>query len=125
MNLVIAKTGFVAILCKSYVECQIAVSLVDLGQVEIGFGDGMHHSTIQTIFDHYPSGERRKLFATQNPFVLDCMGVNSANDVRERFLLVRNDKLVNMTEEQAQEFYGAYSRGVQYVNEILRTQGLW
>lgn len=128
MNLLaVAKTGAVVILCKNYIECRIAVANALLSsRVDIGFGDGMHYADIAKVFDYFYA-EKAKLgiVATQNPIVFDHLAFASAEDVRARVLLVRDDELVNMSEEKADAIFRSFETGIQHVSEIFRVEGVW
>lgn len=94
--------------------------------------NGMHHSMVGDCLDTI--GDRQAFLATQNPLLLDHIGFADADEVHRTFLLCslqqQNDgeSLMhwrNMTNEESQEFFADYQVGIQHVNDILRTRGLW
>jgi hypothetical protein len=94
--------------------------------------NGLHHSMIELCLETI--GERQAFLATQNPLLLDHIGFESAEQVRGTFVLCDLDvaedgrdvmRWHNMSEEQAREFFADYEVGIQHVNDILRTRGLW
>lgn len=81
-----------------------------------------------------PPARHQAFLATQNPLLLDHLSFASAEEVQRTFLLcdVRDEAdgqqttlWRNMTSEEADEFFKDYQVGIQHVNDILRTRGLW
>lgn len=94
--------------------------------------NGLHHSMIDLCLDTI--GDRQSFLATQNPLLLDHIGFHSAEEVQRTFILCDLLELTdgqesmqwrNMSDEEAGEFFGDYEVGIQHVNDILRTRGLW
>lgn len=89
------------------------------------YGNDIHYKQIELTVRSMYGMDRTAIVTTMNPFVMDCLYFRSANEVRERFLFVRDSIVHTLTDEEACLFYNAYVVGIQYVSEILRTQGLW
>jgi hypothetical protein len=79
-------------------------------------------------------GDRQSFLATQNPLLLDHIGFHSAEEVQRTFILCDLLEMTdgqesmqwrNMSGQEAGEFFGDYEVGIQHVNDILRTRGLW
>lgn len=94
--------------------------------------NGLHHAMIDLCLDTI--GDRQSFLATQNPLLLDHMGFRSAQEVQRTFILCDLTEMNegqeamqwrNMKDEEASEFFGDYQVGIQHVNDILRTRGLW
>lgn len=94
--------------------------------------NGLHHAMIDACIDTI--GERQAFLATQNPLLLDHLGFESTDEVRRTFLLCDlrdgpdgQQTMVwrNMTTDEADDFFKDYQVGIQHVNDILRTRGLW
>lgn len=65
------------------------------------------------------------LIVTMNSAVIDNICVESVDEVMQRFLVVRNGVIQTLDLEEATRFFNAYKVGIQYVSEILRTEGIW
>lgn len=94
--------------------------------------NGMHHAMVDGCLSTI--GERQAFLATQNPLLLDHIGFDSEDEVRRTFVLcdlqnnADGEKTMlwrNMSPEEAHEFFADYQVGIQHVNAILRTRGLW
>jgi energy-coupling factor transporter ATP-binding protein EcfA2 len=95
--------------------------------------NGLHHAWIQTCIDEI--GDRQGILTSQNPLLLDYLTFESADEVRQRFILCRSERdgetgreqLVwhNPTPEEAESVYSAYQAGIQHLGEILVDKGLW
>ena len=94
--------------------------------------NGLHHEWIEACFDRLRG--RQSFLATQHPFLLDHIPIESAESVRTTFIrcAVERDaeggeRLAwrNFDEEEAERFFIAYQTGIQQVSEVLRTEGLW
>ena len=94
--------------------------------------NGLHHEWIEVCFDRLR--DRQSFLATQHPFLLDHIPIESADSVRTTFVrcAVERDppggeRLAwrNFDEEEAERFFVAYHTGIQQVSEVLRTEGLW
>jgi energy-coupling factor transporter ATP-binding protein EcfA2 len=89
--------------------------------------NGLHYEWIVECLEKMKG--RQKFLTSQNPLLLDHLSFQSADDVVANFVRCRIDgpELCwdNLTSDQARRFYDAYATGIQYVGEILRTEGLW
>ncbi len=94
--------------------------------------NGLHHAMIKLCLETI--GDRQSFLATQNPLLLDHIGFTSAEEAQRTFILcdmVEKDPAQevmlwrNMSAEEAADFFGDYEVGIQHVNDILRTRGLW
>lgn len=93
--------------------------------------NGLHHSMITDALAAL--GERQAFLATQNPLLLDELGFDSAEEVRNTF--IRCESLAvgdreswrwsQFSEQEAADFLRDYRIGIQHTNDILRTRGLW
>lgn len=95
------------------------------------FGEGLHYRAAEEMWRLLAVAERdyRRFVMTQNPSVIDLMTFESAEDARGRLLVVRDlfgvATVMNITQDEASQFWAAYEAGVEHVSEILRTRGLW
>ncbi|XXX72279.1 AAA family ATPase [Sorangium sp. So ce134] len=93
--------------------------------------NGLHHAWIEECMTAI--GDRQAFLTSQNPLLLDYLTFESAEQVKESFILCRNqadgdrERMIwrNMTDDEADMFYSAYQVGIEHVGEILRTRGLW
>ncbi|WP_437806181.1 AAA family ATPase [Sorangium sp. So ce1078] len=93
--------------------------------------NGLHHAWIEECMTAI--GDRQAFLTSQNPLLLDYLTFESAEQVKESFILCRNqangdrERMIwrNMTDDEADMFYRAYQVGIEHVGEILRTRGLW
>ncbi|WP_437541056.1 AAA family ATPase [Sorangium sp. So ce367] len=93
--------------------------------------NGLHHAWIEECMTAI--GDRQAFLTSQNPLLLDYMSFDSAEQVKESFILCRTqadgdrERMIwrNMTDDEADMFYRAYQVGIEHVGEILRTRGLW
>lgn len=93
--------------------------------------NGLHHAWIEACIEEI--GDRQGLLTSQNPLLLDYLTFDSADEVRQRFILCRSERengreqLIwrNPTQEEAESFFRAYQAGIQHVGEILVDKGLW
>lgn len=93
--------------------------------------NGLHHNWIEECIRQLDT--RQSFLTSQNPLLLDYLSFDSQEQVRSSFLLCRaqttgtDEQMLwaNLTEDEATMFYDAYTTGIQYVSEILRTRGLW
>ncbi|MDI1435945.1 AAA family ATPase [Polyangium sorediatum] len=94
--------------------------------------NGLHHEWIELCFDRMQ--DRQSFLATQHPFLLDHIPIESAEAVRTTFIRCTTapgpdgrEQMVwrNFNEEEAERFYVAYQTGIQHVSEVLRSEGLW
>ncbi|WP_437629750.1 AAA family ATPase [Sorangium sp. So ce854] len=93
--------------------------------------NGLHHAWIEECMNAI--GDRQAFLTSQNPLLLDYLSFESAEQVKESFILCRNqadgdrERMIwrNMTDDEADMFYRAYQVGIEHVGEILRTRGLW
>ncbi|XXT14858.1 AAA family ATPase [Sorangium sp. So ce429] len=93
--------------------------------------NGLHHAWIEECMTAI--GDRQAFLTSQNPLLLDYLSFESAEQVKESFILCRNqadgdrERMIwrNMTDDEADMFYSAYQVGIEHVGEILRTRGLW
>jgi hypothetical protein len=93
--------------------------------------NGLHHEWIEACVDELK--QRQSFVATQHPLLIDYLPVSCAKDAETAFIQCR---LVeehgkqwmhwrNTTPEEANQFWKSYETGVQFINEVLRTDGLW
>lgn len=94
--------------------------------------NGLHHEWIEICFERLQ--DRQSFLATQHPWLLDHIPIESAEAVRTTFVRCSieadpsgREQMVwrNFDEEEADRFFVAYQTGIQHVSEILRTEGLW
>ncbi|ATB43812.1 hypothetical protein CYFUS_009292 [Cystobacter fuscus] len=93
--------------------------------------NGLHHEWISACLEEI--GDRQAFLTSQNPLLLDFLRFDSAEEVRQTFILCERvngeagAQLVwrNPTEEEADSFFSAYQTGIQRVSDILLTKGLW
>lgn len=94
--------------------------------------NGLHHEWIEACFDRLR--DRQSFLATQHPFLLDHIPIESAESVRTTFVRCAVERDAggseclawrNFDEEEAERFFIAYQTGIQQVSEVLRTEGLW
>lgn len=63
---------------------------------------------------------------TGNINFVDHLEFKNAQEARDCFYVRREDGSYDqMTEAEAEEFYGSYAAGIEHVSEILRNRGLW
>jgi hypothetical protein len=93
--------------------------------------NGFHHAWIETCL--HDMGERQAFLTSQNPLLLDCLPLESAEHAQGCFIAcsLKEDAggesmcWENMSQAGALELYQAYEVGIQHVGDILRTHGLW
>jgi energy-coupling factor transporter ATP-binding protein EcfA2 len=95
--------------------------------------NGLHHAWIEACIEEI--GDRQGILTSQNPLLLDYLTFESADEVRQRFVLCRSERddetgreqLIwrNPTQEEAESFFSAYQAGIQHVGEILVDKGFW
>ena len=89
--------------------------------------NGLHYEWVELCVEKLR--DRQSFVTAQNPLILDLLGFESVEQVRETFVqCARVDGRMawtNFTEAQAKAFYEAYEVGIQHVHEVLRDQGLW
>jgi hypothetical protein len=93
--------------------------------------NGLHHDWIQLCLDRLY--DRQSFLATQHPYLLDYIPIESAAAVRTTFIRCTlegdggHQQMVwrNFDEEEAARFFVAYQTGVQQVSAVLRWEGLW
>lgn len=108
-----------------YCACNPSTLIVD------ELTNGLHHEWIAHCMDEL--AKRQSFVATQHPLLLDYLPIESAKDAETAFLqcrLVEQDGKQYMTwrntsPEEAERFWKSYGSGVQFISEILRTDGLW
>lgn len=93
--------------------------------------NGMHHSWIEACVEAMKG--RQVFLASQNPLLLDFLEFSSIEQVQRTFVRCQVDRSGeaeqilwgNFSDEAAARFFESYQVGIQHVNEILRTEGLW
>jgi len=93
--------------------------------------NGLHHGWIKACLEEI--GDRQAFLTSQNPLLLDFLRFDSAEEVRNAFILCervprfQGERLNwrNPTEEEAESFFAAYQTGIQRVSDILLTKGFW
>jgi AAA domain len=94
--------------------------------------NGLHHEWIEICLERLR--ERQSFLATQHPYLLDHIPIESAAGVRTTFLRCTlepgpdgREQLVwrNFNEEEAERFFTAYQTGIPQVSEVLMMEGLW
>jgi hypothetical protein len=94
--------------------------------------NGLHHEWISICFDRLQ--DRQSFLATQHPFLLDHVPIETAAAVCTTFVRCtvetgsdgrKRMAWRNFTEEEADRFFVAYQTGIQHVSEVLRSEGLW
>jgi hypothetical protein len=90
------------------------------------FGDGWHWSVVEEVLRSGPAAPlKREFIATQNPSVFNHFTLCSADDIRERILIVRDRAVQNLTEVEVDRVWSALEAGIEHVSEIFITRGLW
>jgi hypothetical protein len=94
--------------------------------------NGLHHDWIQICLDRLY--ERQSFLATQHPYLLDHVPIDTAQAVTKTFVRCTLEadpsgrkQMVwrNFTEDEAERFFVAYQTGIPQVSEVLRVEGLW
>ncbi len=94
--------------------------------------NGLHHDWIEICLDRLY--ERQSFLATQHPYLLDHIPIESAEGVRKSFIRCTlepgpdgREQMAwrNFTEDEAERFFIAHQTGIQQVSEVLLTEGLW
>jgi ABC-type molybdenum transport system ATPase subunit/photorepair protein PhrA len=93
--------------------------------------NGLHHGWIEACLEQI--GDRQGILTSQNPLLLDHMSFDSADEVRQRFILCCSDRkdggeqLVwrNPDQEESESVFRAYRAGIQPIGAILVDKGLW
>lgn len=93
--------------------------------------NGLHHQWIRACVAAI--GARQAFLTSQNPLLLDYLTFSSAEQAQRSFVLCRLEgeesqrrmAWSNMSGEDADEFFSAYQLGIEHVNEILQSRGLW
>ena len=94
--------------------------------------NGFHHGWVRPVLDEI--GDRQSIVAAQNPLLLDELSFDSADDVRRAITLCRIRTLHDgrrqwvwgkPSMEQAERLFEAWKRGMSYVSELLKREGLW
>lgn len=108
-----------------YTACNPSIVIAD------ELTNGLHHEWIAACVEELE--KRQSFIATQNPLLLDYLPIRSAEDAASSFIqcrVVKRDgrewmEWQNTSREKAEWFWQSYQAGVQYISEILRTEGLW
>jgi hypothetical protein len=94
--------------------------------------NGLHHDWIELCIDRLH--DRQSFLATQHPYLLDHVPIESVAGIRETFVRCTLEKSPdgreqmawrNFDEEEAERFFRAYQTGIPQVSEVLRMEGLW
>lgn len=94
--------------------------------------NGLHHEWIKACVERLY--DRQSFLATQHPYLLDHVPIESVESVRRSFVRCTletdaegREEMVwrNFTAEEAERFFVAYETGIQHVSEVLRFKGLW
>lgn len=94
--------------------------------------NGLHYDLVEQVL--HSLGERQSFLAMQDPLVLDHLVFADADDVRHCFVLCESEldssgreswRWSNFSEDAAQDVFESWAVGIQHVNQILRTRGLW
>lgn len=93
--------------------------------------NGLHHEWIE--FCLAECGDRQVFLTSQNPLLFDYLEFGSPEELQRQFVLCSlmsgggrpRMKWTQMSDEKAADFHGATVRGIQYISEILQTEGLW
>ncbi len=93
--------------------------------------NGLHHRWIKLCVSQI--GERQAFLTSQNPLLFDYVPMESAEDIRTRFILCRTEAgdgqhgmvWENMGQAKAVELHDAYDAGIEQVGEMLQSRGLW
>lgn len=89
------------------------------------FGNDFHYKIIESKLDEMFKSKHTIFLTTMNPYVIDCFHFENEKEVQSRLLFMK-DKYINvLSDEEANYFFQAYKTGIQYVSEILKTQGYW
>lgn len=87
------------------------------------YGSSIHYKFIEEEMKSW--NEEQKFITTNNPFVFDNLTFSSVEDAQSRFLIIKNERLTNISQDQAERFYTAYITGIESVSQILRSEGIW
>lgn len=93
--------------------------------------NGLHYDWIEACIQEI--GDRQAFLTSQNPILLDFLPFESAEQVRQSFVLCRLERREggsvmlwkNLDADAAEEFFRSYKTRALQVSEILRMQGLW
>jgi energy-coupling factor transporter ATP-binding protein EcfA2 len=93
--------------------------------------NGLHHEWIAFCLNEI--GDRQAFLTSQNPLLFDHLAFENAADVSQQFVVCTTvpgssrPRLLwkQLDSAKASQFYASYERGIQYVSEILQTEGLW
>lgn len=94
--------------------------------------NGLHHEWIQYCLEECKT--RQVFITSQNPLLFDYLSFESPEEIQRQFVLCSHVALKEgrpkmrwdqMSDQKARDFFGAYERGIQYISEILQTEGLW
>jgi hypothetical protein len=70
--------------------------------------------------------DRPVFLTTMNPYVINCVPIESEEAASFRFILVGSEGPPhNFDADQARRFYAAYKAGLQHTSEILLSLGFW
>ncbi len=95
--------------------------------------NGLHHEMLEQLINELDKREQ-SFVTSQNPLFLDYLQCDSLEKVQNMFILCRSHALADgqtelewrrMTDEEAAQFFGSVQTGIQYVSEVLISQGLW
>jgi hypothetical protein len=90
----------------------------------ISFGVGARRGLIHQWLDHIADLGGQWWLTTVDSPAIDCLGFTSAQDVYEHLHVFEGGTVRNISEREAGNFYSAYDVGIQYVSEILRSEGI-
>lgn len=93
--------------------------------------NGLHHEWIEFCLNE--CGDRQVFLTSQNPLLFDYLEFGSPEELQRQFVLCSlagsggrpRMRWTQMSDEKATAFHGATVRGIQYISEILQTEGLW
>jgi energy-coupling factor transporter ATP-binding protein EcfA2 len=93
--------------------------------------NGLHHEWISFSLDRLRG--RQSFLTSQNPLLFDYLSFENPDDLAQQIVVCSTSKdggrpkmrWRQLEPSAAQRLYSSYEVGVQYVSEILQTEGLW
>lgn len=105
-----------------YIECNESMIIAD------EMSNGFHYDWIKECMDLIK--DRQCFLSSQNPILLDHLSFEDKSEIQHTFVKCEFDEQYrivwsNFTDDDVDDFWGAYQVRIQEVSEILRAKGLW
>lgn len=105
-----------------YIECNESMIIAD------EMSNGFHYDWIKECMDLIK--DRQCFLSSQNPILLDHLSFEDKSEIQHTFVKCEFDEQYrivwsNFTDDDVDDFWGAYQVKIQEVSEILRAKGLW